>query len=263
VSVVPIVLGAVLVLLALRDVLHTLLHPGGTGSLSPRVFRAVWALGRRVPPVGRLAGPLGMVATGLLWWLMVLGGFALAYTPYLPEGFVASQGVPLGGSPLEALYVSAIALSTLGLGDVVPTEGVPRALMALEAFVGFGLLTAYVTWWLSIYPTLLRRRALAARLHVLLDDGEPLDDRELHDLAEQLAVVRVDLVQYPASAFFRAPDRRLSLAAVLPELHEALPRGRARRALEELARQVGAGHVPLEGDEPGELLRAHAEAYGR
>lgn len=265
-------LGAALVLLALRDVFHTLLHPDGTGSLSPRVFRAVWAVGERVPFVGRIAGPLGMIGAGLLWWLMVLGGYALIYLPSLPAGFVAGPGVPLGGSVLEAAYVSGVALSTLGLGDVVPGTTALRLVVASEAFVGFALLTGYVTWWLSVYPTLLRRRALAARLHALVGDGPRLradDDVVLHDLAAQLAVIRVDIVQYPVSAFFRAPAHGLSLAAALPALHEALEdepsaaAGVARRALDDLATTLEDASFPLEGEDTRELLRAHAAAYGR
>ncbi|GHJ96883.1 hypothetical protein SNE510_64020 [Streptomyces sp. NE5-10] len=58
-------LGALLVLVILRDVFHTLWHPTRHGGLSRVVMRTVWRVsahrGSRWRPAG-LAGPLGLVA---------------------------------------------------------------------------------------------------------------------------------------------------------------------------------------------------------
>ncbi|MCM9083092.1 potassium channel family protein [Streptomyces spororaveus] len=64
----------------------------------------------------------------------------------------------------DALYISLVNISTLGLGDIAPTEGWLRILAPLEAFVGFALLTATVSWTLGIYPAPASRRAPALRL---------------------------------------------------------------------------------------------------
>jgi hypothetical protein len=54
-----------------------------------------------------------------------------------------------------------VTLATLGYGDIVPTSDLLRVLVPLEALVGFALLTAALSWVISVYPALSRRRSLA------------------------------------------------------------------------------------------------------
>ncbi len=63
------------VLLALRDIFHTIWHPSGRGGLSRRLMRAVWRAGRsqrRRRGFGPLTGPLAMVVVVLAWVLLIL-----------------------------------------------------------------------------------------------------------------------------------------------------------------------------------------------
>ena len=80
----------------------------------------------------------------------------------MPEGFLhATELGAVGTSLLDALSFSLVTLSTLGYGDVSPSHGLLRLAAPLEALLGLGLLTASVSWLLSIFPVLSRRRALA------------------------------------------------------------------------------------------------------
>jgi hypothetical protein len=79
--------GAVIVLVALRDIFHTIWHPSGRGGLSRRLMGAVWRMGRRRRAWGPLTGPLAMVTVVLAWVLLILLGWALVYWPHLPDGF--------------------------------------------------------------------------------------------------------------------------------------------------------------------------------
>jgi hypothetical protein len=45
-----------------------------------------------------------------------------------------------------------------------PLPGLLRLLALIEALVGFGLLTAAISWVLSIYPALSRRQSLAQKI---------------------------------------------------------------------------------------------------
>ena len=90
-------LGAVVVLVALRDIFHTLWHPSGRSGLSRRVMAAVWRAGR--PRRGRrrvsvLAGPLSMVVVVLAWVLSVVVGWTLV--PQRGMGLLALISVLLG-----------------------------------------------------------------------------------------------------------------------------------------------------------------------
>ena len=66
--------GAVVVLLALRDIFHTIWHPSGRGGLSRRIMAAVWRVGRRRRALGPLTGPLAMVVVVLTWVVLILLG---------------------------------------------------------------------------------------------------------------------------------------------------------------------------------------------
>lgn len=220
--------GGGLVLLVLKEIFHTIFHPGGWVGLTRAIFPAARRVAHRLGPHAlALAGPVATVATIGLWALGLLLGWALVYWPHLPGDFGLAAGLPPGeqGSFPDALYVSFTYLTTLGLGDISPRADWLRLLVPLEALLGFALLTGAVSWVLSIYPALTRRRATAAGLAVLHDslDERPEGSAEilparLETIAAELAIVRVDLIQYPESYYFQERNRDLSLARMLPWL---------------------------------------------
>ena len=60
---------------------------------------------------------------------------------------------------VRLVYVSMVAVATLGLGDILSATPLLRIVVPLEALVGFVLLTAGISWVLQPYPELIRRRA--------------------------------------------------------------------------------------------------------
>lgn len=216
--------GAALVLVVLRDVFHTLWHPTRHGGLSRLVMTALWRMAssptRRRRASG-LAGPVAMVAVVALWALTVVVGWALIYWPHMPEAFTYTVGLRPAEHAgfVDALYVSLVHVSTLGLGDIAPVEGWLRVLAPLEALSGFALLSATVAWTLGIYPALARRRALALRLSHLARTHPTTEQIDadagaaiLDSLAAGLSVVSVDFLQYAESYYFFDGDDRTSLA---------------------------------------------------
>ncbi|QES57947.1 Ion transport 2 domain protein [Streptomyces venezuelae] len=216
--------GASLVLLVLRDVFHTLWHPTRHGGLSRLVMTTLWRLASFLPLRRRasgLAGPLAMVVVVAVWALAAVLGWTLIYWPYMPQAFTYAPGLhPADHAGFEdALYVSLVHISTLGLGDIAPADGWLRILAPMEAIVGFALLSATVAWTLGIYPALARRRALALRLSHL-DRTHPTTEQIdadagaaiLDGLAGAVSVVSVDFQQYAESYYFHDGDDRTSLA---------------------------------------------------
>lgn len=166
--------GMAVVLVVLRDVFHTLLHPSGHGQLSRALTRFAWFLARRSGTAGmRLAGPLAMMAVIGAWAVLTILGWAMIYLPHLPSSFSYGPGLdPARRSVVaDALYLSLVVGATLGFGDIVPVSGWLRLVTPLEALMGFALFTASVTWILQIYPALATRRALAIRLRLLAERG--------------------------------------------------------------------------------------------
>ncbi|MBC7633588.1 MAG: two pore domain potassium channel family protein [Flavobacterium sp.] len=215
-------LGAVMVVLVLRDIFHTLGHPGFQGRLSRVVLGTTWRVSRGRRMAG-LAGPLAMLTVIGVWGLLAVVGWALVYLPHLPGGFTFASGRAAGDTNpvLDALYISLVTISTLGLGDAIPVSGWLRVANPLEALFGFALLTVAVSWVLQIYPALTRRRVLSIRL-MLLRRADTLDHLDsswaagvLEGLATSIVGVRVDLSEYAETYYFREDEMEASLAATL------------------------------------------------
>lgn len=252
-----VLVGLVLVAAVLVDMFHTLWHPRGFGTGARIVFKTTWRAFKLLPArVDRngLAGPLGLFFTAVLWTTTLVLGFALVYLPFIPDGFNYGSSLNVGRSSsfLTAVYVSLVALATLGLGDIVPSEPALRVLVPLQALVGFALLTGAISWVLQLYPALTRRRAVARRLHSLaeVDTADKLSQLEpsvavmiLEDVRADLATIEMDLLQYGESYYFREDQREISLAATLPYAHDLIAGARRSEAPETVlaAELLGSG----------------------
>jgi hypothetical protein len=224
------VLGAGLVFAALRDVFHQLFHPSGNGSISRVLMRTTWRAFRRAagrtPKRLEHAGPAALLVVVANWVVLTAVGWALILWPHLPQRFVFASGlVPSDQDGIvDALYLSLVTLATLGYGDIAPRSDSLRLLLPLEALVGFALLTASLTWVVSVYPPLTRRRSLAQQIALVRDAesetgvavaraGAEASERRLGSLASQLTVIRSDLCHFPITYYFHAGDERSSLSA--------------------------------------------------
>ncbi len=283
-------LGTVLIVVALRDIFQQLFHPVGGGSLSKSLMRIVWGLFRRVairrPALLSLAGPSILLTIVASWVALLAVGWALIYWPRLPEGFLLQTGLdPLRqGGFLDAFYLSLVTLATLGYGDIVPTSGWLRVLGPLEALVGFGLLTASLTWLLSLYPAFARRQSLAREATLLRESeqesaleemGGEAAERVLGNLTSQLVTVRGDLVRFPITYYFHNSDERYSLPQAMPYLARLAERaggaGRTpgmrlrasmlRCAVEDYLETVASNFLGLPAAPTGEILEAHAHDH--
>jgi voltage-gated potassium channel Kch len=229
-------LGVALIALALRDIFDVLFHPLGKGLIARRVVRGMAALARLRPgrsgTLGLLAGPLSFIAVVATWAALLAIGWALVFLPQLPQGFHFDPGLdPATHSGfLDALYVSLVNLTSLGYGDISPASSVLRILGPVETLFGLGLLTASISWLLSIYGAISRRDSLAHEVHLAKEAeerlGEKLADADpellaslLAGFAEQLIRTRRDLIHFPIVHYFRTEDEERALAGLLPFLN--------------------------------------------
>jgi hypothetical protein len=219
--------GVLLAGAALRDGFEALFHPDGRMMLSRALMRAWWRLGRRRPALLPLAGPLSLLTILASWLVLLVCGWALVLWPHFPEHFRYAPGAD-GDTLTDALYLSAVTLSTIGFGDVVPAADVLRLLVPVEAVLGFGLLTAAISWLLSVYPALSRRRSLAYELWLLRDalgargalvqEQGRSAERLFGELLSRLVAVERDLVTLPLSYYFTERDPRFQLPGMMPWL---------------------------------------------
>lgn len=232
-----IVCGAILVLVALKDLFRTLFHPGSSGTVSDWIALALWrAFKKLFAGQLRMAGPTIFLAIILYWTAVVVVGFALIYRPFLPSGFTYMNGIDPKSfdSFLAALNVSIGCLITQFVGASAKIGWI-QLLNTLEAIFGFAILTASISWILSIYPVIEHRRSLAHEA-TLLHFGEitghrPLEkmkDEEIQNillgLASQLTTHRNELTQFPITYYFFENERKTALAGVLPYMSELADR---------------------------------------
>ena len=279
--------GAVLVLVALRDIFHTIWHPSGRGDLSHLVIRGLWRVGQRRRDrgtAGVLTGPIALALVIGMWLVLLIGGGALVYLPHLPESFEYQSGLDVSSRSqvLDAVYLSTVTLATLGFGDIVPVAGWLRVVVPIQALIGFALLTGSVTWVLQVYPALTRRRALAVRLaqlrsvsarDLLHDPDSTLAAPLLESLAGALVQARVDVTQYSETYYFRdgteesALPAMLAVAADLCATGQEAPRRDVRMAagllgtaIDDFARVLDDQFLRVDGS-TADVLAAYASAH--
>jgi hypothetical protein len=269
-------LGALVIALTLRDVFDVLFHPLGRGMIARQVVRLVAGAARagsRVRTIALLAGPLSYVAVVATWALLLALGWALVFLPQMPQGFSFDPGlVPNEHAGfLDALYVSLVNLTSLGYGDISPAAPFLRILGPVETLFGLGLLTASISWLISIYSALARRDSLAHEVHLTkeaeeqlgnkLADADPqLLERMLTSFTEQLIATRRDLIHFPITHYFRTEDEERALSDLLPFLSALVEEASAESRPHAL--KVRAQMLGMAIDDFAETLRARLRLSG-
>ena len=222
-----VVAGSLLLMLAAWDTVLTLLHPTARGPLSYVANRGTWrvtqTLSRRLLRGRGLsyAGPLAVVINVLAWVVALWLGFALIYLPFMgsfafdPE--TSFQGRGFG----EALYASGTALTTVGFGDVVATSVALRLATIAEAASGFGILSGAIAYVLSVYPLLSDLRSTgiqmadsgAVELYGATEVVRSAGPSELAAVVRELTENHEHLRRFPVLYYFESGDAEESLSA--------------------------------------------------
>jgi hypothetical protein len=279
------VAGAAVIVAIVWTVFQDLFHPSGSSALSDWIGRAMFKALRRRRRLLPFAGPLGVLAVIATWVMALVFGFALLYYGTYPTDFSTSTGAsaPVTARVLNSVYFSFETLITLGYGDLVPATPVTKLLSAVEALIGFGLLTASVSMFVLLYPALARMRLLARtvstataaeqRLGIrIVDTGS---DVVLAGLARDVVRTRIDLVHFPSIYYFAAADPQASVAYWMPQLvrwandgsqpalpsHVRMAAASLDEALSDLARLLASRFIPIQSHEPLAVFRAFARDH--
>ncbi|HEX5706445.1 MAG TPA: potassium channel family protein [Pyrinomonadaceae bacterium] len=173
-------LGVGLLLFVAYDVYDTILEARGrSGPASEAMFRTVWRAWRAV--CFRLSrqrrhrllhhvGPVLLPALITAYIVLLVVGFALLYYPRMPAQFYLAYGTE-SVTWFESFYFSGTALTTLGFGDITPRTSAMRMLALVESAAGFALISLSVTYLLSVYGALERKRAVALSFYHQAGEG--------------------------------------------------------------------------------------------
>ena len=231
------VAGVGLVLLVVYDVYATILHSRShSGPIAEQLNNLIWQTGLAVAfKLSRSArhrvlnsiGPLLLPLLIIIYILSLIVGFALIYYPRMPEGFIVSPQASSGGW-IESLYFSGVTLVTVGYGDIAPLSYGLRLISLAEAISGFALITLALTYLITVYGQLERKRVAALAFYYHSEQGA--------DAAGFIANHFVEDKFYGLEATLRVASREMQLIleshtehSVLHyfhpvEVHKSLPR---------------------------------------
>jgi hypothetical protein len=223
-----------------------------------------------------------LVSVATVWTVLLVLGWAFIYGPRLPAGFHISAGVPPGRmhGAGTALYVSLSGLATLGTSYFAPRTNLLRALYPMESLVGAAMVTAWISWVLSIYPVLATRRSFTRQVavfrasHPMPTDAvreQPADAvaETLRSFTEQIVTIGAQLQQSRVTYYFQDTDAERNLvcqlpyvldlamaAAVTPGVAPAVAYygGTMRCAIEQVLGEIGRDFLGVHHGEPREIL---------
>jgi len=201
-----------------------------------RVTWRVWsAVGRRMGPGGRretylsFFGPLSLLVLMAAWAASLVAAFALLQT-----GLGTGLNVSGGGSFTDHLYLSGETFFTLGLGDVTPVSRAGRALVVIEAGIGFAFLALVIGYLPVLYQSFSRREVNITLLDARA--GSPPSAEELlrGDWSDQEALTALlrdwerwsaevleSHLSYPVLSYYRSQHDNQSWLAALTTILDA------------------------------------------
>lgn len=172
--------GVGLLALVFYDVYATILRATKRpGPISDNLNRGLWWAATRLAKrlsrrwrhdVLTAVGPLLLPILIALLILLLVAGFALLYLPLLENGFKISEEGQTANW-LRAIYFSGVTLLTIGFGDIVPLSGTARLLALLEGASGITVISLGLTYLLTVYGALERKRAVALAFYHQAGEG--------------------------------------------------------------------------------------------
>jgi Ion channel len=169
-SSIAVVLGAGLVLMAVADLVNTLVSTSTSYQrwwpsrwVSRSLFVSVRAIARRLPETSRVReamlaafGPAILIVLLFTWCVLQVFGFGLIWW--------GMDDIPTITTIADAWYFSGVVFFTVGFGEIVPTEVVPRAGAILEAFFGVITVALVIGYLPSLYGAYSDRERALMRL---------------------------------------------------------------------------------------------------
>jgi Ion channel len=170
------VAGLVLVLVSASDAVSTLVttrrrrgRHWPTQVFYRRSWRAWVAMARRASPElreGLLAvyGPLSLLGLLVTWVVLLVAGWGAVWWGLRS----ALSGVD---SYLDAVYFAGVGFFTVGFGDILPTGGLVRLLVLVEAFMGLITMALVIGYLPTLYGAYSRREVQLLSLDDMSDEA--------------------------------------------------------------------------------------------
>jgi hypothetical protein len=176
VELLAVIAGLLLVLVTASDAVSTLVttrrrrgRHWPTQVFYRRTWRAWVAAGRRARPElreGFLAvfGPLSLLGLLVTWVVLLVAGWGAVWWG-LRSAVTGVDGY------LDAVYFAGVGFFTVGFGDLVPTGGLARLLVLVEAFMGLVTMALVIGYLPTLYGAYSRREVQLLSLDDMSDEA--------------------------------------------------------------------------------------------
>jgi Ion channel len=177
-------------------------------------------------------GPISLLILVAIWAMGLVLSFGL-----MQYGAGSALNVTFKSQSFWTdIYLSGTTFFTLGLGDVLPRSGVSRALVVVEAGLGFGFLAAVIGYLPFIYGSFAKREVNISLLdsragtpptagELLRRHSYPHGQDALRELLKEWELWCAELMEshlsYPVLAFFRSQHDNQSWIASLSAILDA------------------------------------------
>ena len=230
--------GTAVVLATLLDLVWTTMSLHRAGPVTRVVLLGAWTGlrwfsacfgGRRVLIP---AGPTLLFASLAGWILLLWIGWGMIFMAG-PDGVLTTPDRdPADFS--DRVYFTGFTISTLGVGDVIPKDGLWQVLTALAALNGLIAITVGITYVLSVLNAAVQMRQLARYITSLGGTAEEMLVRgwtgrdfaplmaHLHSLTPQLLTVGQQHFAYPILRYFSSAHPVTAIAPAVAVLDEAV-----------------------------------------
>ena len=110
------------------------------------------------------SGPVLIVTQATVWATLLLLGISLIVWPQLGAGIVSSSASATESSFVAEVCYAGFSVTTLGVGDLVPTTAFSRMVTITAATIGFSFFTLVLAYIISVYSALGRRNQFASEI---------------------------------------------------------------------------------------------------
>ncbi|HWH31645.1 MAG TPA: hypothetical protein VNU01_03135 [Egibacteraceae bacterium] len=236
-SVLLVVLGFVLIVVALWDATSTMVSVEGGGPITSRIGQAVFRTLARLSPdphsrVQSKGGEAISFLVILLWITLLWAGWTVIFLSASGAVVDTATGDPAG--LVDTIYFAGFGLFTLGVGDFRPAPGFFQIATALSSLSGLFLVTVGISYLLSLTNAVAERRGVAAVISGLGHSGEEIlrtswNGRDFSGLEHQLATLASGVAALaeqhlakPVLHYFHSPNRHTALEPSVVSLYEAV-----------------------------------------
>ncbi len=229
------IFGLLILSLSIYDFFFTTLSGSGAGFIAEHVSKfsnksiqlAVKLFGRSAYKIQGLFVNLMVLSA---WILLVWFGLFLVFS-WNPEAITNSSGRV--ANAIERLYFTSYILSTLGMGNFIPTSAFFEIVTSIFSFFGFIFFTSSMTYFISVSSALVNKRTLAKSINSLGQNPQQIAKKftsmdssysyqQFLDLQDKIDKHAVNHHAYPVVHFYTESEAKNCLSLNLTRLDEAL-----------------------------------------